>query len=325
MTTVSLALWLGLGGGIVWDAPPPCPEAPTIERRVAEAGIEEPPSTRARVEVREAGSVWQLEVEFGDAPARVVEGESCDALADALVAMIILQGDGSQSLDEVEPAMPPPTVPGPPSLPATAPPPTTAPPREQPRALPPPAAPRRRPSRRGALLLGVEGGIHGLGIPGPGGGAGLRLGVAFDRLRLSGYGQWWFRRTKPVRIPIEATYRLAVAGLEACGVATFGRLEALGCGVFEFGELRAQGLRAAPSRTKRHLWVAPGAVGNLQWRIRNPVRLGLGVAALAPLARRQFAVGDLTAGEVGSIELRGLLHVLVVVPRGRREKNPDVR
>jgi hypothetical protein len=325
MPTVALALSLGLGAGIVWDAPQNCPDVSSIERQIADAGIVDHPPVHARVKSPVASSTWQLEVELGDAPTRTVEGESCAALADALVAMVILQGD--EEVDpppEDEPAMPPPAVPGPPPLPAAEPPSLAAAPRPTaPPADSPPPATRRRavPS----WVIGIDGGVHGLGVPGPGGGAGVRLGVAFEHLRLSGYGQWWFRRTKPVRVPVEAAYRLAVGGLEACGVAGLGRLEALGCGVIELGELRAQGLGAAPSRTKRHLWLAPGGAAGLHWRVRAPVRVGLGIAALAPLVRERFTVGDLSAGEVGPIELRGLFQVVVVLAGRGTRRNRDAR
>ena len=314
-----LALVLAAAPGITWNAPSACPDHQTLTARLHAADVSLEQAVRADVHPPEGpGTSWTLELQVGDAPPRRLEGESCAALTDAVVAMLSIQGPASEPEEPPEPA-PPELPPPPPTLPPTAittPPEAPAPPTAQ---AEPSAPPRARPD----IVLGLAGGIHGVGVPGPGGGLGLTAGVRFAHLRLAAYGQWWFRRTQTVATPVEAAFRLALGGLEACGVGVVRRLHFLGCGTVEGGQLQAEGIAAAPPRTKRHGWAALGGRGGLQWRLAERVQLGPSLGVLAPLNRRRFHVGDASAGQIGPVELRGLVHLEVVLP-GRR-KNRDAR
>ncbi|MGH1345833.1 MAG: hypothetical protein ACRBN8_29990 [Nannocystales bacterium] len=324
MLWLPFALLLAPGPGVRWQAPSVCPDERAVAARLeaADVGVTQPVAAQV---IPPAGTatgspVWRLEVRMGESPLRVLEGESCDALTDALVAMLSVQTHAEPPPTEPsEPDLPPPELPSPPRLPAvTHPPPApSAPPAEA-----PPKARADPPSglRSPAVVLGVAAGLHGVGVPGLGGGLGADLGLRFPHLRLAGYGRWWFRREQEVVSPIKAGYRLAAGGIEACGVARFGQIEALGCGLAELGELRAEGIDAAPSRTQRHLWVGPGARLGAQWRTRGILRLGLSAVALAPLNRRRFNIGDAPAGQVGPVELRALVHIGVAIPTSPAKK-----
>lgn len=323
-----LAFLLTPAPEITWVAPPTCPDAASIELRLVSADVQLAHPVVARVGAPPStGSSWRLEVRVADMPPRQLEGESCDALADAFVAMLSVQASVGQGTPVLpEPELPPPAVPSPPAIPSAdeaRPPPTTSIPAQPPPAEPRPA--RGAPMRPAPLVvLGIAAGVHGIGVPGPGGGIGVDAGIRYPHLRMLAYGRWWFRRAKQVVGPTEARYRLAVGGIEACGVIGLGRIDALGCGLGELGELWARGVAAEPSRTQKHWWVAPGIRLGAQWRARPIVRFGLSAVALAPLVRRRFTIGDESAGQVGPVELRGVAHVVFAIPT-RRAKKSDVR
>ncbi len=323
MLWLPLALLLAPDPGVRWDAPPTCSSPGSIDARLEAANVrvERPVVAHVIPPTPADSATWRLEVRVADTPPRLLEGESCDALADALVAMLSVQARAAVPPPPApQPTLAPPESAGPPALPAASlPSPPAAAATEAPAPFEPQASPEGSARRSPAVVLGMAAGIHGVGIPGLGGGVGADLGVRFPHLRVGGYGRWWFRRDRAVG-PVAASYRLAVGGLEACGVGALGRLEALGCGVAEFGELRARGEGAAPPRTQRHLWFAPGARLGAQWRTRGPLRFGLSAVVLAPLNRRQFSIGDVSAGQIGPVELRALAHIAVSIPTRRSRK-----
>lgn len=333
MSWLFLASLFAPGANVTWVAPPTCPNAASVELRLESADVRLAHPVVARVVAPPpTGSTWRLEVRVADMPARQLDGESCDALADALVAMLSVQATAGLPVPLVpEPELRPPAVPSPPATPSateTAMRPAEPPPAEPPPSEPPPAQglPRRdAPEGRAPLVvLGIATAVHGVGVPGLGGGVGADAGLRYPHLRVVAYGRWWFRREREVIAPVAAEYRLAVGGIEACGVASFGRVDTLGCGLGELGQLLAEGVAAAPSRTQRHWWAAPGIRLGAQWRTRRSVRFGLSAVALVPLVRRQFMIGDAPAGQVGPVELRGVAHVVFAIPT-RRAKKRDGR
>lgn len=335
MSWLLLAWLFAPGANVSWVAPPTCPDPASVELRLESADVRLAQPVVARVVAPPSGgSTWRLEVQMADTPPRLIEGESCDALADALVAILSVQATAGPPIPVVpEPELAPPAVPTPPAIPSAT---ETAmgpgerqPAERQPAELQPTESPpaERQPLREGRapkIVLGIAGAVHGVGVPRPGGGVGAAAGLRYPHVRIMAYGRWWFRRDQEVIGGIEAAYRLAVGGIEACGVASFGSFDALGCGLGELGELRAEGISAAPSRTQRHLWLAPGFRLGTQWRTRRSVRLGLSAVALVPLVRRRFTVGDAPAGQVGPVELRGIAHVVFAIP-SRRAKKRDAR
>ena len=321
------ALPFVLAPGLGWTAPASCPDRVSVEQRLSEADrqrhvsavVHAPPSPDLP---------WRLIVVVDDSPPRELEGESCDALADAVVAMLSIHGPEPKPEPEPEPAsappfdIPPPLPPPAPSTPTHEELPPQ--PRRPDELTPEPPTPDISPALSAPLwVVGIGGGVHGLGVPVPGGGLGLDLGIRFPRLLVAAYGQWWFRRTTVVTGDVKAAYRLALGGAQACGVAGVGTIDILGCALFEAGELRAEGLHAAPGHTRRHLWMAPGAKLGMQWRVRNPVRIGVTTAALLPLQRQAFAIGDASAGTVGAVELRGVLQVSVALPGPGAKKRDE--
>jgi len=330
-----MALLVGADPGVSWDAPSTCPDVKSVQLRLESAGVRLTHPVAARVVAPPStGSTWRLEVRVAELPARQLDGESCDALVDALVAILSVQATSELAippLAEPEPELPPPAVPSPPAIPPTietAMRPAESPPAETLPAESPPGEPlpgRDAPGGHAPqIVLGIAAAVHGIGVPGPGAGLGADAGLRLPHLRVVAYGRWWFRRDQEVIGRIQAAYRLAVGGIEACGVASFGRIDTLGCGLGELGELRAEGLSAAPSRTQRHVWVAPGIRLGAQWRTEHFVRFGLSAVGLVPLVRRRFVIGDAPAGQVGPVELRGVAHVVFAIPT-RRAKKRDAR
>ncbi len=307
------------GSPLTWSAPPECPTGSDVQARASRlAGGKLEMQETSVVAVVHAplrvGAPWWLELRIDGGPPRRLEGESCEALADAAAVMLEMQGAKSPE----GPALVP--TPEPPAVEPARPPPLEA----EPRSVAPAERTERSsgvPSTTVAIddeaessrpplvpFVGAMAGVHGLGLPGVGGGISATLGVRVGRLRLAGYGQYWFRRERAVVDSVLAAYRLGLGGVEACGAFAVGRarsrFELLGCGQAEVGQLRADGLGAAPSRTQRHLWVALGGGLGTMWRGLAGVGLGVRATALAPLIRRRFVVGDVVAGEIGGVELR---------------------
>jgi hypothetical protein len=322
---------------IAWEAPASCPDAAYLRARIVEQlrGVEvEATKVEARVSAPAApGAPWHLWIAIGDEGRRELEGESCTALADAAAVMVAISLNAAVEADDLGIPEPPPaeapavpTEPGP-STDAVAvdpsPEPFATPPEDDGTPAPvartltpePPAGPRWQPPR---AVLGISPGVHAVGLPAPGAQLGGRVGVRWGPLSAALSGTHFFRRERSVIDEVAASYQLTTGGLELCGVLVLGRglaaFESFACAEAEAGRLRAEGLRAASPQVQRHPWVGVGGAAGAVWLARPWLALGLRADVVAPLLGRRFVVGDVSAGEVGPVDVRGALVLEVRVP-----------
>ena len=284
---------------IEWRAPSGCPGYDHVVTSVDDlapgALAEEEPASRFVAEVTGlADGRWRLDlrrIQGGSVAMRQLEGDSCEAVADAAAAAIALALRPLDDQDELwsEPAEETPVTPPAPHDPA-----------EQPRAPArddrTPAAPRR-PSRdrqreRPTPLAWALGGADLATFPGAAGTVELGLGLRFARgTGVEAYGVLAPTQRYRIDAATEATFALYAGGLRACAQSAEGRIDASVCGGIESGVLVAEGggERVTPAQSQR-AWVAPNAGLRVSWPLLKRVRLAGQGTLLVPLVRHEFRI-----------------------------------
>lgn len=269
---------------IDWSAPAGCPDrawiVATIERHQG-GPLRMPWGFSARVEVvRHGARQWHMTLRIRSADVageRVVEGGSCQEIAQAAALLIVLALDGardrvpapSRAIGGPVPGRAVPLELWP--LPSVAEPPV---PRERQR----PGAPARSRAARAAGLP-MEWRVRSSVVYGamalPGGGFGVGAGAALvrDRLRIDLSGAHWFERTGTVEGEPMAggSFHLEVATLRTCW--RISKYIGAGCVGGELGLMRAAGFGVEQENAVRELWAAPMASLVGDYRLTESLRI----------------------------------------------------
>ncbi len=306
--------------GLQWVAPAGCPETVEVRGWLRELTEHDGEGIRARAR-RLHESSWVVEVLDTRASAgestRSISGESCEAVARAAVVAVALSTSPPptplpptdstppsqrepkpESLPSPEPA-PPPPEPSPGSDPA---PPPVEPSSSSPRS---PVDPRLQVRLTAAGLLGygalptVAGGLEGSGgLQGPGWFA--DLGV-----------QHWFRsfadstRSDSAGVSISQTAATLAAGPRWVR----GRFVLSVGGLVQAGVTQAVPQQAQRPRTSRRPWLAGGVRADAHLRLGRGFSLGLRVAGVAPVLRREYVLGGERVHRASPIGLESGLEV----------------
>jgi hypothetical protein len=273
---------------VAWAAPAECPGEAQVKARIdrilAEGGSGRREPVRLRLVVERVAEGFRLtaELEADDAPSgkRVVDGASCEDLAEAavLIAAIAIDPDlvppTPEQPEPLEPAPPEPEPPGAADLPA--PPQPTEP---QPAALKPepvapePVAPDRPPRttatdpiatpqrpRSPAVVVPIIAVDLGLGLgrlaaPVPMAmgrvGAGVEIGAFRGLARVSGFGP---SRGEVEGFPGGGLFGATTGGIAGCGRTPGSRWSFVGCLATDVGVAFGRGRNTDIRRTARSLW-----------------------------------------------------------------------
>lgn len=279
---------------VEWQAPEGCPSGGEFVARVSD------PAFRVAVDVEAlAEGKWRAELtmtrEGSVDERRVIEGETCQAVADAAVLIVQLR---SRRLEEPAALVPP--VEAPPSSPAEPPQPTEV-PRDEPAIEDPPepaaASVQRRPHEdeptRGIPLggwLALSGGLAAGVLPGVGGAAALEGGVDGPRWRVGLAARLFPERTQR-GVSADGRFTLMTAGGLGCYAPRYRSWAFPACGRVDVGALRGEGRNAEQTEVAWPLWAGVSASGSAQWWVSERVVPFVTLEGTASLAVPAFSDG----------------------------------
>ncbi|MEM9457179.1 MAG: hypothetical protein AAGF11_23580 [Myxococcota bacterium] len=306
---------------VAWDAPAPpdCPSAAAVQRRIEDllgrALVEGEVRVEGQVRLIEDRFVLRLRVRSGEVvDERELTAARCEALGEtaALVAAVMIDPQVAQNMLDSPPEVPevveteaepePEPEPEPDELTKSdedpQEPKPEAPPEsevETERAAASSSSPglpstSRSPVRpRGLWLRARVGGEFGAI---PGGTGGFSLAVAFGVARVRGElaGAYWIGR--PTTSPdVAARIHLGQVTVRACGVLLPRPLAAVVCGGLETGAMRADATRPV-SLTRHQIWLSVQAEVGLRWQLGRRVALWVGAQPFVPLVFPRFELRD---------------------------------
>lgn len=277
---------------LTWEAPAGCPSSERIlsetDRILAGSTVRTDPPIEARARVRQEGERWLLSLETrrGDtAGSRELEGESCTALGEAMIVILVLMIDPALVAEapprlEPEPEAKPPIAPAPVVVAAPA---------------PAPAAPAGCRWGRPALALSALGDVGAL--PAPAAGGELSFGIRRCALGATAAVRGLYPRTGEAELDAGAggDFWLLAAGGAAALRADLGALAIGGRAGLEAGAMSGRGVGINHPDAGRALWLA--ASGGVTLAVPLGARLAavLGVDLVVPLRRPRFIIDDLGA------------------------------
>lgn len=277
-----------------WSAPSGCPTTAEVLARV-EAGPEAHP-VHAEGSVTENGVGWSLTLRiegYGGADVRTLEGESCEALADAAALLIqVATGpepeDGQELTPESSEPEPQPELAAAPEVTISA---RPEPADNQPASVSDPAEPA--PSAAQGLPLGVHAraaGIVQLGALLPGtvaGGAAVAAGVNIPWFRAEVRGTYLAPREQREADNPSVGIRVDGWGLggSGCGVWDGGRVFVPACLGAQLGRTRARAFGLEQPGVGRGLWAH--VVADLALGVRVSPRVAITAAAEAAVSLRR--------------------------------------
>jgi hypothetical protein len=293
-----------------WDAPETCPDVDAMTQRI-DALVpdgERAPPRRVRIEEGETGFVATIEIDRdAGTETRTVEGESCEALADAVALVIAI---GSSSPREPPREEPPIVEPAPAPTPI-------APPRR--------ATPAPTPSPRLRLAIFGAAGITWRTVPaiGPTIAGGLAILGRRWRTELAAIGTTPTREHLPApHDDVRAEVASGVAAIRGAYVPRVRSIELPITGGVELGGASAISRGATNEQRRAGLLVALAAGAGLMWAPIPALALRIEVAGVLALARPRFAVhtpsGDAVAFEAPWLGLRAFAGIEGRIPVPRR-------
>jgi hypothetical protein len=264
---------------------------------------------------RQTDERWSVDLSMtrgGEETHRRIEGESCQAVADAAAVAIALALKPPGQAGATEPAQS--------SKEALA---------EPPEELPPPpvkAEPSRRavrpradtaPARRITTHLRLAGLADVLTFPGVAVGGSLALAMVFGpRWRVELVGLLVPGQTFDVEAPAKITFSLSGGGVRGCHEPIRAGITLATCIGFEAASVTATGSGTAiAGKSHSVAWLGPDAGLLLLWSVSGPVSLAALAEGAAPLARRGFSIrgmGDVHRWPVATF--RGAVGVEVILP-----------
>lgn len=294
---------------IAWDAPtPPCPTLSEVEDSVrAMAGrLPEADEVRSHARVTQSGDRWSLRLTTevgGEAQERVLEAESCDALAKATAILIAVAVDPIaaahevRSTEEIVAPLPEP----PPRVEVSEPIDRVA---VAPRAPAPPAR-RRIPVR---VHLGIGGGVIVGAVPGVTGGPVAAVGVTRGKLRAELRGAWWAPRVGREG-PASARVQVGTVAAVVCGEPGNDAVTFPLCGGMEAGAMRGRGVEVPNAHVEHFAWVAALLGAGVRGWVRPRVGLRADVEIAVPLGIYRVFVGSRLVHETAAVGARGVVGV----------------
>jgi hypothetical protein len=278
---------------LTWEAPAGCPSSERIlaetDRILAGSTVRTDPPIEARARVRQDGEKWLLSLETrrGDAVGtRELAGESCTALGEAMIVILVLMIDPAlmpETPPRLEPEPVAVVVPPPQKLPVAV---VVRP------AAPPPAAVGCRWGRP-ALALSALGDLGALPAPAAGG----ELGFAVRRCALgaSAAVRALVPRTGEAELDSSAGGDLwLAAGALALGLARdLGAIELGARGGLEVGAMSGRGVGINHPDSGRALWLAASAGAALRVPLAAQLAALAGLDLVVPLRRPRFVIEDL--------------------------------
>lgn len=278
---------------LTWEAPPGCPSSERIlaetDRILAGSTVRTDPPIEAHARVRQEGERWLLSLETrrGEAVGnRELAGESCTALGEAMIVILVLM---------IDPALVPETPPRLEPEPAAevAPPPRPAPPAVVSRPTSPPAVAPGCRWDRPALSLSALGDLGAL--PAPAGGGELGFGLRRCALSASAALRALAPRTGEAELDTGAGGDLwLAAGGAALGlVRAAGPLELGARGGLEVGVMSGRGVGINHPDSGRALWLAASAGAVLGVPLAGRLEAVVGLDLVVPLLRPRFVIDDL--------------------------------
>ncbi len=280
---------------LTWEAPAGCPSSERIlaetDRILSDSTVRTDPPIEARARVRQDGEKWLLSLETrrGDAVGtRELAGESCTALGEAMIVILVLMIDPA-----LMPETPPRLEPEPVAVVVPPPPPAKPPVAVVVRpAAPPPAAVDCRWGRP-ALALSALGDLGALPAPAAGG----ELGFALRRCALgaSVAVRALVPRTGEAELDSSAGGDLwLAAGALALGLARdLGAIELGARGGLEVGAMSGRGVGINHPDSGRALWLAASAGAALRVPLAAQLAALAGLDLVVPLRRPRFVIDDL--------------------------------
>ncbi len=281
---------------LTWEAPAGCPSSERIlaetDRILAGSTVRTDPPIEARARVRREGERWFLSLETRRGTAagsRQLEGESCTALGEAMIVILVLMVDPALVAEtppklelEPEPVAELPTPPAPAPVAVTRPPPP-----------PPPSAGCRW--GRPALALSALGDLGAL--PGPAAGGELTFGLRRCAIGAAAGVRGLSPRTGEAELDAGAGGDLwLLAGGAAFSLhADLAGLELGARGGVEVGAMSGRGVGINNPDAGRALWLAAGAGATLALPLTARLAAVLGVDLVVPLRRPRFVIDDLGA------------------------------
>lgn len=265
---------------VVWSAPSECPSSAELASRTT-ARVPDGTPVRANGRVTKSGTKYRLElaIEGGSSSGeRVLEADSCDALATSAAVVIAMSVAPKQEEPPPEPTAAPAA---PPSATVTNPPPD----RDVAPARPAPAP------RRGTITLRpdvvVDGGLMPSFAVGGGGAIGLDVARA---LHVEAHGAAFASQdARAANADEGGSFSLFAGGVRACWALT-ARVEISPCAGVVVARLSATGFGAAKVADGDAVTWGPEAGASVLVPIAGPVALRAGAFALVPMARRSFVI-----------------------------------
>jgi hypothetical protein len=278
------------------------------------AQTDQPAAFSAEV-AKQADERWRVDLSMtrGDEEThRRIEGESCQAVADAAAVAIALALKPPEQGSAAEPA---------PSEEAPA----------EPSEQPPPLPAKTQPSRRAVRPRGDTGSARpvtthlrlagladALMFPGVAFGGSLALGmVVRQRWRVELVGLLFPGQTFEVEAPAKITFSYSGGGVRGCHEPIQASVTLATCIGFEAASVTATGSGAGIAAESQSVaWLGPNAGLLLLWPVSGPVSLAALAEGAAPLVRRRFSIRGM-GNEVHRwpvATFRGAIGVEVLLP-----------
>lgn len=350
----------GEAGAFSWEAPDGCPDAGEMAARIEAAGGTG--ELVVDVVVREAEGAWEATLSIdlhGEREARVLRGESCEAVAKAAELLVAVRRDEVtqpsvpspqtaeaeiKEAEIAEPEVAEPEIAKPeiaePEIakPAIAKPAIAEPETAEPEiAEPEPASvvvgeparsgPVARDDRRGArfptgVMLGAAAGVGIGATPAPDVPVEIAIGGSWPRFRVAARGRWYVPRRVDLSGGRSARVQVGTAGVEGCARVGVRRVEFPLCGQVAVGGSRADG--GGPSiRDRAGVWAEIGLDVGVAWHLRPWWALTARLGGAAVLAGTRYVRDDEVVFDPAPIHGRLVLGVEFHVPirsGGRPEK-----
>lgn len=283
----TLAVWATLGPARIvdleWSAPPGCPDADAVHRRIelmADPEVDYRAEGRVDAKVTRTGDGWslRLEMRFPEGRAnRELEGASCEAVTDAAALIIAVMLDPESVLEVIEEAV---AEPVPPVVP-------------EPVGDPVPEEPKPKQRRVWGLLGAMANGSFAA-LPAFGFAVTGAAGIGGRWFRAEAVGTYELPRTETVAQPgAGARTDLWALGARGCGVPGPMFLRVPICAGFEFGVVRARGVGLQTPRTAR-VFHAQATIGTaLVYFPIHHLGLRLGADLVVPLRPWLIKIDDL--------------------------------
>jgi hypothetical protein len=285
--------WLHAQATVKWQLSEGCPTEQELTDKTEQLlghplGKTDQPAAISAEVAKQADERWRVDLSMtrGDEEThRRIEGESCQAVADAAAVAIALALKPPEQGSAAEPA-PSEQAPAEPS--ERPPPPVRTPPSR--RAVRPRAG--KGPARPVTTHLRLAGLADAFTFPGVAFGGSLALAVVVrKRWRVELVGLLAPGQTFDAAAPAKITFGLSGGGVRGCYEPIQASVTLAACIGFEAASVTATGSGAGVAGESQSVaWLGPNAGLLLLWPVLGPVSLAVLAESAAPLVRRRFSI-----------------------------------